>query len=133
MALHILRNIAKSIQQAKYFTIMADEVTDCSNKEQVAVCFRTVDENFEPQESFIGLHVVESIQANVLVEVLKDTMVRLNLSLQNCRGQCYDGAANMAGSRNGVATQIASEEPRPFCSLLWACSQFGSWRYCQKE
>ena len=112
MALHILRNIAKSIQQAKYFTIMADEVTDCSNKEQVAVCFRMVDENFEPQESFIGLHVVELIQANVLVEVLKDTMVRLNLSLQNCRGQCYDGAANMAGSRNGVATQIASEEPR---------------------
>ena len=33
MALHILRNIAKSIQQAKYFTIIADEVTDYSNKE----------------------------------------------------------------------------------------------------
>ena len=60
----------------------------------------------------IGLHVVESIQADVLVEVLKDTMVRLNLSLQNCRGQCHDGAANMAGLRNGVATQIASKEPR---------------------
>ena len=112
MARHILRNIAKSIQQAKYFTIMADEVTDCSNKEQVAVCFRTVDENFEPQESFVGLHVVESIQADVLVEVLKDTMVRMNLSVKNCHGQCYDGAANMAGSRSGVATQIASEEPR---------------------
>ena len=60
-------------------------------------------------------------------------MVRLNLSLQNCRGQCYDGAANMAGSRNGVATQIASEEPRAIFVHCWACSQFGSWRYCQKE
>ena len=112
MALHIVRDIAKSVQQAKFFTIMADEVTDCSNKDQVAICFRTVDDNFEPQESFIGLHVVESIQADVLVEVLKDTMVRMNLSINNCRGQCYDGAANMCGSRNGVATQIASEEPR---------------------
>ena len=90
---------------------MADEIADCSNKEQVAVCFHMVDENFEPQESFTGLHVVESIQADVLVEVLKDIMVRLNLSLQNCHGQCYDGTVNMAGSRNGVATQIASEKP----------------------
>ena len=112
MALHVVRQIATSIRQAKFFTIMADEVTDCSNKEQVAICFRTVDNNFEPQESFIGLHVVESIQADVLVGVLKDTMVRMNLSINNCRGQCYDGAANMCGSRNGVATQIASEEPR---------------------
>ena len=90
---------------------MADEVTDCSNKEQVAICFRTVDDNFQPQETFIGVQVVESIQANVLLGMLKDTMVRMNLSVNNCRGQCYDGAANMCGSRNGVATQIASEEP----------------------
>lgn len=55
---------------------------------------------------------MESIQADVLVGVLKDTMVRMNLSINNCHGQCYDGAANMCGSRNGVATQIASEEPR---------------------
>lgn len=92
MALHVVRSIAKSIQQAKFLTIMADEVTDCSNKVQVAICFRTVDENFEPQESFIGLHVVESIQADVPVKVLKDTMVRMNLS-NDCQGQCkgYNG------------------------------------------
>ena len=111
MALHVVRQIATSIQQAKYFTVMADEVTDCSNKEQVAICFCTVDDNFQPQESFISLQVVESIQADVLVSVLKDTMVRMNLSIDNCCGQCYDGAANMCGSRNGVATQIVSEEP----------------------
>ena len=64
------------------------------------------------------MHVVELIQADILVEVLKDTMVRLNLSLQNSRGQCYDGAANMAGSRNGVATQIASEEPELFLFIV---------------
>ena len=27
-----------------------------------------------------------------------------------CRGQCYDDASNMSGSRNGVATQIMTEE-----------------------
>lgn len=97
---------------------MADEVTDCSNKEQVAVCFHTVDEDFKSQDSFIGLHVVESIQADVLVRVLKDIMVRMNLSVKNCRGQCYDEAAHMAGSRNGVAKQTQSEEARAIFSII---------------
>ena len=34
------------------------------------------------------------------------------MQLTDCRGQCYDGASNMAGSRNGVATQLAQEESR---------------------
>lgn len=48
MTLHVVRQIATSIQQANFFTIMADEVTDCSNKEQVTICFRTVDDDFQP-------------------------------------------------------------------------------------
>ena len=36
----------------------------------------------------------------------------MNLTLNKVRGQCYDGAANMAGSKSGVTTQIRSEEPR---------------------
>jgi hypothetical protein len=36
--------------------------------------------------------------------------------VDRCRGQCYDGAAAMAGPRSGVATQLLSEEPRAlFC------------------
>ena len=30
----------------------------------------------------------------------------MNLPIDNARGQCYDGAATMAGVRKGVATQI---------------------------
>jgi len=47
-----------------------------------------------------------------LVSVLKDVLLRLNLSLTNCRGQYYDGAANMAGIRTGVATQISQCKQR---------------------
>ena len=36
----------------------------------------------------------------------------MNLSISNCRGQCYDGAANMIGSKTGVATRIQAEEGR---------------------
>ena len=113
MANHILRDILSiSINKAKYFALMADEVTDISNKEQVVICLRYVDDKFEPQEDFIGLCSVNSITADALVSVFKDAMLRMNLSIQNCRGQCFDGAANMCGFKKGAATQITSVESR---------------------
>lgn len=112
MAKAVVRDIAASIKQAKFYTLMADEVTDVSNKEQVAICLRSVDEGLEAHEDFIGLHYVDSIKADTLVAVLKDVLLRLGLPLGDCRGQCYDGAANMAGAKSGVATQILQEEPR---------------------
>ena len=112
MACTVLRIICETIQKARYFSVMADEVTDSSNKEQVVVCFMTVDEQFDPHEDFVGLYQVDSIESSSIVKVLKDTILRLNLTMNNCRGQCYDGAANMAGIRNGVAVQMCAEEPR---------------------
>ena len=111
MGTTVLREIASAIRRARYFALMADEVTDSSNKEQVVICFRSVDEEFQCHEDVVGLYQVESIKSDSIVEVLKDAMLRLNLPISDCRGQCYDGAANMAGVRNGVATQISREEP----------------------
>ena len=91
---------------------MADEVTDASNREQVVVCFQWVDDNFEPYEDFVGLYKVDKIKADTIVFVLKDVILRLNLSINQSRGQCYDVAANMAGSRCGAAVQILQEESK---------------------
>ena len=33
------------------------------------------------------------------------------LSISQCRGQAYDGAANMAGHLNGVAARVKAEQP----------------------
>lgn len=90
---------------------MADEVTDSSNQEQVAICFRWIDENFEPHEDFVGLYKVDTICADALVSIIKDTFLCMNLNLNQCRGQCYDGASNMVGPHSSVATQIATQEP----------------------
>ena len=46
MALQVLRQVVESIQSAPFLTIVIDEATDVSNKEQVVVCFRWVDEEF---------------------------------------------------------------------------------------
>ena len=61
MALNVLRNVVKFIQDCKFFSLMADEVTDISNKEQVIVCFQAVDDDLNPHENFVGIHSVDSI------------------------------------------------------------------------
>ena len=112
MALKVLREVAILLHSSKFYAIMADETTDVANQEQVVICLRWVDDNFEIHEEFIGLHQVDSIAASTLTQVIKDVLLRMNLSLDKARGQCYDGAAAMAGCRSGVAKRILDEEPR---------------------
>ena len=83
---------------------MANEVTDCSNKEQCR--FKWVDKGFNTHEDFIGSYNVDNIKADTLVTVIKDVLIRLNIPLSNARDQCYDGAKNMYGS---VSNKILSE------------------------
>lgn len=111
MALKIVRNVASNIQKG-FFTIMCDECTDTSNKEQLVICLRWVDQHLTVHENFIGLYVIPNISADTILTVVKDTLVRLNLGLSRCRGQCYDGASNMSGCRSGIAKQITDIESR---------------------
>ena len=112
MALHILRQVSTNIRGSQCYSIMADKCTDIANKEQFIICLRWVDEKLNDHEDFIGLYQVDSIDANSLVRAIKDTLIRLNLPISDCRGQCYDGASNMSGCKNGVATQIMADEKR---------------------
>lgn len=112
MSQAVLRVVASQLQQAEFFTIMADECVDCSNNEQLVICFRYVDDKVDVHEEFIGLYQCPNITADTIVAVLHDTLLRLNLQLSRCRGQCYDGGSNMAGSKNGVKAQILKQEPR---------------------
>ena len=118
MDLSILREITKNIHESQFFSLMADETTDVSNKEQLVICIRWVDSKLQPLEDLIGLHNIDCINAETIVSVLKDTLLRMNVSLYKCRGQCYDGCSTMSGSRNGVVTSIKAEEP---CALYTHC------------
>ena len=87
VALRVLRTIAANIGERR-FTIMADETTDCSTIEQCVIVIRWVDEHLEPHEDFIGFYSIPTANSDTLVAVIKDALLRMNLSLANCRGQC---------------------------------------------
>ena len=91
---------------------MVDETTDVSNTEQLVFCIRYVNGQLNTHEEFIGLHSLESTSAQSITHTIQDLLLRLSLQLENCRGQCYDGASAMAGCRTGVATTLLQKEPR---------------------
>ena len=118
MAQTILHGIVKQIQSSIYFSLMVDETTDVSNREQVVLVFRWIAEDLTVHEDFFGLYQTDTIDAKALVYLIKDTLLRMNLSLEHCRGQCYDGASAMSGIRNGVAKLILDDEP---CAVYTHC------------
>ena len=40
---------------------------------------------------------------DTIVSAIRDVLLQTQISLDNCRGQCYDGASNMLGKKSGVA------------------------------
>ena len=100
--------IIDEIKSSKFYSIMADEVADCSNREQMPLVIRYLDPQNEIQERFVKFI---SCDKGTSGEALKDKIIEcprmdLQLDLKDCRGQCYDGAGNMAGKYRGVAARI---------------------------
>ena len=89
---------------------------------KVVFVLRWVDSTLTVHEDFLGLYEVNSIEAATLVKVLKDCLLRLNISMNKVRGQCYDGASNMAGIRQGVATVVQEEQSNAFLTHCYGHS-----------
>ena len=80
MALCILCDVGASIKDSSWYTVMADECTDVSNKEQFIICIRWVDADLLDHEDIIGLYAVDAINAGTLVTTTDDVFLRLGLN-----------------------------------------------------
>ena len=114
----LLQELLSRIREGTWFAILADETTDISNNEQLSVSIRWVNKLYEVGEDFIGLVHVPSITASVLTVAIKDILLRCSLPLVQCRGQGYDGAANMMGHLRGVASQYNLKRKEQFLFIV---------------
>ena len=48
------------------------------------------------------------------MSAIKDVLLELQLSLVNCRGQCYNGDSNMMGHKTDVAKRIRDLQPKAY-------------------
>lgn len=127
MGIHILRNISKEFQSSPFLTIMADETTDISNEEQVAIVFCRVTDDLLVHEEFVGLYKVSTIEAAIF-DAIKDVFIQLNLPTVKVCGQYYDGASAMSSNKYGVS-KLINDFRKQGCiyALLWTCSQPCCW------
>ena len=72
MEINILRKISADIHASPFISVMADETADASNVEQVSVFIRYISNELEVHDDFLGLYSVPSIDAAMLVSVIKD-------------------------------------------------------------
>ena len=106
MAHSIQRSISSDIQSRRWYSLIVDEITDISVKEQISLFLRYVSEDFAVYEDFVGFYETENTDSASIVQVIEDMLLRLSLPIQDCRGQCYDGASNMAGRLSRVRARI---------------------------
>ena len=74
-------------------------------------------QTYEVYKDCIGLYAINESTADRLTCLIKDVVIRSGLPLNNCRGQCYDGAANMSGRCSGMTDVTKKFVPPPenFC------------------
>ena len=72
---------------------------------------RYLDEFQNISEVFIGLLNLERITGEHIGEAILKSYRELGLDVKKCKGQCYDGAANMQSKKKGVASVILREGP----------------------
>ena len=109
----VRQKIVQKVRKARWFSVVADEVTDVSNKEQLSLVLRYVDiETLLVREDLVGFFECRNgISGRDLAELITSRLRAYGLDLSYLRGQAYDGAGNMAGSVNGTAALITVEYP----------------------
>ena len=99
--------IITDVKKSKFFSIIADEAADVSNKEQMSLVLRFVDEQSNIREDFVRfIHCQWGLSGENLATAILGALQELGLNIDDCRGQGYDGAGAVAGHINGLSAQL---------------------------
>ena len=82
MAHSALRSLLAAINSSPWFTLMADEIRDTSNREQLVICLRWVCESYKSFEDMIGLVQLQNTIAESVYMSLKDCLLHLGISFE---------------------------------------------------
>lgn len=89
--------IILQVQSAKYFSIIVDSTPDLAHVDQLTFVVCYVSTEGEVFEHFLKFLPIFSHTGDSLFKSLSGILNEMNLDIKNCRGQCYDNAANLSG------------------------------------
>ena len=109
----ICDSIVQKVKASPFFSVLADEATDASNKEQMAIVLHYLDMNTNSIcESFMCfIECKDGTTGAALADLILSSLTGWRLDLSKLRGQGYDGASNTSGATNGCAARITAKHP----------------------
>lgn len=114
---HLRQRILEPLKLVRYFSVMADEVTDHhANQEILSLCVRFVDLSDgtgspHVKEAFLDFIHLERATAQGVADAILGLMTKHGLDVQDLRGQSFDGASALAGEKNGTQAIIRRANP----------------------
>ena len=94
-------NLVKEINCARFFLILVDEV-ESHHVKQLPLCIKFVDDDSNIREEFLEFGQCKRIDGKSIAEEILYILKKVGLDVNNCRGQGYDGAANVSSEVIGV-------------------------------
>ena len=96
-------DIMKDISEASFIAVKVDETTDVTQKAQISVILRYVNEkSYKIKEAFLEFDdVSDDIRADAIARYILDMLEKFNC-LEKLVSQTYDGASVMSSELNGV-------------------------------
>lgn len=114
----IMSCILDEVKEARFYSILADEVTDKANWEQLSIILRFVDKTASIREEFLTFVACEDITGETLANNIMQKLQDWGLDINDLRGQGYDGASNMSGKFRGVQARLKEVNLRALCKSL---------------
>ena len=90
-----MEQLAGEFTKSRYYSILGDEATDCSLKEQLVLIFRFADKENSIREEFVNAFLDS-----------------LGIDISDSRGQGCDGAETVAGKNQRLSTDVLRVNPK---------------------
>ena len=108
LVLKARRELLGGVLEKDFYSILADESSDVSKKEQLSFCVRTCTDEYEVSEDFIGIfECVEGLSSDALLKYTKDILLRSCLDGNNLAAMGFDGAAAMKSLARKLKVEIS--------------------------
>lgn len=102
--------ITNEAMQVFCFSLIVDETADINGTEQLSICVRYL-YNKNLHEEFLGFFPLQEFDASFITQTILEACTNLNIDMNKCVGQGYDGCATMAGHISGVQKRINNVYP----------------------
>ncbi|XP_045895428.1 uncharacterized protein si:dkey-250d21.1 [Micropterus dolomieu] len=118
--------IQNSLRQARFFSILLQDVTSIEGKEQIPVFIRSVTVDGFPQKHLIGFLPCDMDAENLFYMLLSELRNKWGLRMEHCRGLSYLVTGSMCQKMRDLTCRILQEFPQvvlspsdPYAFNIW--------------